>query len=197
MCRVGSRGCDFDRQAAAAGHGVSAVDDEVCDHLFELAAVGLHDHRLLGQRRHELDVFADHPLQECVGLADDLVQVEHLGVQHLLASEGEQLPRQSGGPVGADQNLADVVCSAILSALEAAEGELAVPLDRDQQVVEVVCHAARKLSERLQLLGLAQPGLELRALGLTAPLLGHVDPEGDRADDLVRHRRASGCFSKE
>jgi hypothetical protein len=44
----------------------------------------------------KLDVFANEPPQHRLKVADDLVQVEYPGLQHLLATEGEQLAGQGG-----------------------------------------------------------------------------------------------------
>ena len=44
--------------------------------------------------RDELDVLADEAAQHAVHVADDLVEVEDLRLQHLLAAEGEQLARE-------------------------------------------------------------------------------------------------------
>ena len=94
---------------------------------------------------------------------DDVVQVEHLGLEHLPAAEREQLageraarsaargsPRLSRGGVGRSGAL---------------EQQLAVAADHGEQVVEVVGDPAGEPADRLELLRLPQLLLECLALG--------------------------------
>ena len=46
----------------------------------------------------ELHVLADHAPQHLLHAREDLVQIDDLRLQHLLAAEGEQLPRQRRPP---------------------------------------------------------------------------------------------------
>ena len=48
----------------------------------------------------QLDVLADEPAEHLLRVGDDVVEVEHPRRQHLLAAEGQQLPRQRGRPLG-------------------------------------------------------------------------------------------------
>ena len=92
------------------------------------------------------------------------VQVEHLGLQHLLAAEREELTGQAGGALrGLVHHLH--VAPARVSGGRPREEDLASPDDDGEQVVEVVSHPARELPDRLHLLRLNEliPGLrELR-----------------------------------
>ena len=138
----------------------------------ELAGVGLdRPERRIERRRHD-DVLADQRAQHRLELDDDPVQVEQLGLQHLLAAEREELPRQERRPVRRLPDLVEIVAElrALVGLLE-RQGRVAA--DRGQHVVEVVCDAAREPADRLELLALPE------LLAEQAPL-GHVLGHGDR-----------------
>jgi hypothetical protein len=89
-----------DDQPSTVRHGVAGIDGQVHDDLLDLTRVGLDaPERGLGHR-HQVDRFADQPLEHGLHAGHDAVQVEHLGRQHLLAAEGEQLARERRGLVG-------------------------------------------------------------------------------------------------
>ena len=101
-----------DRQRAAVGHRIAAVDDEIDEHLLDLAWVGTNGAEHRRGEDVELDVVAEQALQEGADLGHDGVQVERTRIQHLASSEGEQLLRQLGRPVGGALDLAEVACEA-------------------------------------------------------------------------------------
>ena len=88
------------RKLAALGHGIFGIDDQVHDDLLELAGVGAGVTGLGGEPGHQLDVFADQRAEQPLHVADDGVDVDYFQFQHLLAAEGQQLPSQSGRPIG-------------------------------------------------------------------------------------------------
>src|SRR5438128_8728510 len=84
----------LDRQLAAVGHRVSGVDDEVDEHLLDLARIGLDAAESTAEDGDHLDVLADQAAEHLVHLADDVVEPEDARLQELLAAEREQLPRE-------------------------------------------------------------------------------------------------------
>jgi hypothetical protein len=74
---------------SAVGHGVARIDRKVHDHLVDLAAirVGCPEFGIEGDG--ELDVLSYQPPQHVRDLLDDRIEVQLLGLQHLLAAEGE------------------------------------------------------------------------------------------------------------
>ena len=100
----------------------------------------------------ELDVVAQQPLQEAADLGEDRVQVERARLQHLPAAEREQLLRQLRRAVGRTLDLAEVARE-LRVAVRPLEQQRRVPDDAGQEVVEVVCDAAREPAEALELLG--------------------------------------------
>ena len=154
----------LDGEPAAVGHRVARVHREVDDHLFELARI--HPHPPGVRRRHEgqVDVLSDQPLEEIRRVLDQLVQVEHLRLEHLLAAEREQLVRERRR---AGRGLVDEVELAPqrVARRHPSEGELAPAADHGQQVVEIVRDAARQLADALHPLGVEQLQLELLSAG--------------------------------
>ena len=83
-----------DCKSAAAGHGVASVHAEIQQHLFELTWIGPDASALGDGVDHNMDAFTDHALQQFLHVAHQRVQIEHARLEQLLATEGEQLPRQ-------------------------------------------------------------------------------------------------------
>ena len=77
-------------EPAARGHGVPRVHREVDDDLLDLVGIGAHRAGARGEGDHQLDVLADQRAQQLLRGGHDVVEVEHLGPQDLLAAEGEQ-----------------------------------------------------------------------------------------------------------
>ncbi len=114
----------------------------------------------------ELDVLADEAVQHLVQRLDDLVEAQHLRLEHLLAAEGEQLPGERRRPQRGRLDLLDVGALGVLGA-EVLEQQVAVAGDGREEVVEVVRDAAGEPAHGLDPLRLAE-------LGLERPVLGHV-----------------------
>ena len=92
-------------------------------------------------------------------LGERVLEVDDGRAQRLLAREGEELADQRRGAVGV---LADLHQIAVLDVgdLVAHQEQVAVAVDRGQQVVEVVGDAAGELADRLHLLALDELRLE-------------------------------------
>jgi hypothetical protein len=71
------------------GHLVARIDDEVDDHLLQLPRVGLNAREARAVDGDDFDVLADQAAQHRVHVADDVVDVQNLRLQELLAAEGE------------------------------------------------------------------------------------------------------------
>jgi hypothetical protein len=68
----------------------------------------------VSMRQHELDVLADHAPEHLLHVRDDLVDVEDPRLQHLLATECQELPREAGGPFGGLLDLLDPLPTGVL-----------------------------------------------------------------------------------
>ena len=91
----------FDSEFATLRHGVAGVDGEVHDDLIDLAGIGVDGAEGGAGNHDEIDVFADHAGEHFQVFGDDLVEVENLGGEHLLAAEGEELAGERGGAAAA------------------------------------------------------------------------------------------------
>src|SRR4051794_12368205 len=82
---------------AAVRHGIARVHPEIEENLFELSGIGF-DPAINGMGLcPNLKALTDDAAEQLLHIADQLVQVENLRLQELLAAEGEQLARQGGG----------------------------------------------------------------------------------------------------
>ena len=116
-----------------------------------------------GEHR-QLDVLADQPAEHLLHPGDALVQVQHLRLEHLLAAEREELPRQVRRALRRRPDLLDVGAKGLVG-LEVAADQLRVAQDDGQQVVEVVRDAAGEPADGLHLLRLAELLLQSLSLG--------------------------------
>ncbi len=90
----------LDGDPAALRHGVARVDHQVDDHLLDLSAIHLDPSHVRALIEGELDRFADEPPEHVHHADDDLVEIQDGRGEHLLPAEGQELPRQQGGPLG-------------------------------------------------------------------------------------------------
>ncbi|WP_127509139.1 hypothetical protein [Actinoplanes solisilvae] len=76
--------------------------------MLDLAGVGQDRPQALRPADEQFHVFAQGSAQELFHLADDVIQVDHLRLDHLTTGEGQQLVRQSRGALRGSFDLADV-----------------------------------------------------------------------------------------
>ena len=100
-------GC-LDNQLASIRHGVARVDHQIHDDLFHLAAVGTNGSQIRRRSNDQLDVLANQPREQPSHVADNIIQIHDLRLQHLETAEGEKLPRQSGSAIRGPFDLLDL-----------------------------------------------------------------------------------------
>ncbi len=155
---------------AARRHGIARVDHQVEQRRFELVGVDLHQAEV--GRKPDLDGGhgAQRLLQEIAQLVDEPPQFDGLRTQFLSSSEGQHALGQRRAALGRLNGVVEkrhdlrIVGDSLAHEIETAE-------DRRQQIVEVVRHAAGKLSDGFHLLrldenlaGLLEGRLRLPAL---------------------------------
>ena len=177
---LAARERDRDRDHPPVPHCVPGVDGEVHDHLLELAAIGLDEHRCLGRGDDELDAIADELPEQPLHRRDDVAQVEHLGLEHLAPAEREQLLGQKGGAVRGFEDVLDVLAGRVFAPPQPAERELAEAADPEQEVVEVMGDPAGQLPDRLEALGLAKLLFECLAALILLQALGEISHDRER-----------------
>ena len=160
--------------AAAVGHRVARVDDEVHHALLDLSRVGDDDERPGGDDDLEIDLRSDQPAQHRVHAAYDVGEREAARPRRLPAAEREQLPREPRAAIDRLLDFHRLVARRVARG-ELHEQEVGGAHDAHEDVVEIVRHAAGEPSDRLELLRLAELFLE------RAPL-------GDVADEPREHR---------
>ena len=117
------------------------------------------------ERDPYLDVLSHQPLQHGPHVLHHAVDVQLARFKDLLAAEGQQLPGQSRGALPGLLDLLDAVANLICRP-QVGEQHVAVAVDHRQQVVEVVCNAARQPAHGLHLVGLRELALQVIPFGL-------------------------------
>ena len=129
----------------------------------------------------ELDVLPEQPSQKWLDRGDHRAQIDDLGRENLLSAEGEQLPSQLRGALGALLDQLDVPAVRIMGR-QVEEEELAAAGDDRQQVVEVMRHTSREPPDGLHLLCLAKLFVDLHQLSCAfldprfQPIVGRSEP---------------------
>ena len=100
---------DFERSAER--HRVPGVHREVHQNLLHLMSVGAYQAGLGAATHGQIDVLADHALQQAFDVPQKAAQIEYSGLNRLAAAEGEQLSGQSGSAPRRVQDLLQVTRS--------------------------------------------------------------------------------------
>jgi hypothetical protein len=150
----------FDRDLAALRHGVARVHHEVHQDLLNLAGVRIDLAKLVRGQERQVDALAKQASQHSLHAESNLVEVKNPRLEHLLAAEGEELAGQADGSLTRPFHLLEVGLHRI-ARLEVAKRKGRAAQDYGEDVVEVVCDAARQATNGLHLLRL--PKLRLQA----------------------------------
>ena len=178
---------DFDGQFSPVGHGVSRIHRQVGNHLLHLPGVCLDAAEAGRQDNGQVDVLADQAPEHALHPGNQRVEIHHLGLQDLLAAEGEQLAGQRSRSLSGPANFLQVLMQRVV-VCHLRQCEFSRSVDDGEEIVEVVRDAAGELANRLHL---------LRLLELTFKRLPRGDVDGDaeqtgrRSVRLVRHLRAA------
>ena len=143
-------------EAASGRHGVAGVYGQVQEHLLELIHIYHRATQVATLRNDQIDVLSYRANQQRLGFVKDLIERYHGGLQGLAAGEGENLPGESGGPLGGALDLHHLTTHLDPADVLAAQQHVAVAEDHAEQVVEVVSNASGQLADRLHLLRLEQ-----------------------------------------
>ena len=135
-----------DRQLAAGGHRVAGVEREVEQDLLDAPAPQRDRRRLAHEDHAQVDELARRAPQQRLRALDRAVDVAGLRVVLGPTAEDEHLARQLRPALGRRHDLARLGAQ-VRAVGEPAVEQPRVAADHRQQVVEVVRHAARELSE--------------------------------------------------
>ena len=153
-----------DPDFAAAGHRVAGVHDEVHDDLLELAFIHTDGREIGPVFDPERHLVGQETVQQMCQLAQRVLEVDDRGSQRLFAREGQKLSHERRRPVGVLTDLHQVAVFHVRHVVPHQQ-KVAMAVDRRQQVVEVMRHAAGELADGLHFLGLDELRLERLELG--------------------------------
>ncbi len=140
-----------DGQLAAVGHGIAGIDDQIHQHLPDVAGVGLDASDLFSGNNRHFDVLVNEPPQHFVQVFHHVIEVQHDGLHRLFAAEDQQLPGQPGGALGRRPNRLKMTLEHRVRA-EFLHRQIAVTHDDRQDVVKVMRHAAGELADHFHFL---------------------------------------------
>ena len=127
--------------------------------------------------------------QQVIHAADQLVDIDRLGIERLTSGKRQQAMGERRGAIGRGNGAVDEPLDVFVpSGVDAALQHLHRPDDGRQQVVEVVRDAAGELADRLHLLRMAQRLFGLAQGVLRFALGGDVAPH--RLKEIIRRDRA-------
>ena len=154
--------------------------------MFELSGIDPNPAVLRLDLHHYVDVVAHERFQHRDQIGDDLSRVDVHRHEDLSMGECEELASDGARPCGAGEHLVKVVATRVAFG-QVCAGQLGVPVDRCQQIVEVVDNPTGELTDGLQ-------ALVLQHLRIDAALASHVADIQHRSDidALVRRDRAPG-----
>src|ERR1039458_6462200 len=101
-------------------HGIPCVHGQVEDDLLDLSRIGFDPGQGRVQFGFQFDVLANKPPQHLLHVLDYCVEVQNLGVKHLLAAEGEKLSGERSGPMRSFENLVDAAATKVESTASSA-----------------------------------------------------------------------------
>ena len=122
--------------------------------MFHLARVGLHGCELRARQECKVDVFADHTREHFDHAGHNVIEIQHFGLEHLLAAEGEQLASERCGPLRGALDLLEIVTRG--RRVDSVEQHLGMSLHDHQKVIEVMRDAPGEFAHSLHLLGDAE-----------------------------------------
>ena len=158
----------FNDQSASFQHRVTGVYNQVHYYLFDLSGVCPYSPERCVQPDYNLDVITNQTAEHFIHSGHQVVQVQHPGLKHLFAGEGQELFGQRGGTLSA-RGYPFQFLARRFALLELHRGDLAVAEDGRQQVIEIVCDSACQSPHRFHFLRVTQPLLALTQ-SLASPL---------------------------
>ena len=145
----------FDGQLAAVWHCVSRIDREIHNHLLDLTRISFSTAQVRIKVDGQVNIVSQQAMQQPVYVADHQVQIQHSRRKNLLAAERQQLPGETGSSIGCLLNLLDLAVERICN-FELFKHQLAITLNYRKEIVEIVCDASGKTSNRLHFLRVPQ-----------------------------------------
>ncbi len=164
----------LDPQSSAHDHCVASVDDEVHQHLLELARIGIYGAQAVSRHDLELDGLAHHGADERQHPIDELVQIQSPRLKGLTPAESQKPSSQIGGALPGVEHFGHHLPGTACGQLPLEE--LRVVEDDREQIVEVVGDTSSEAPHRFQSL----PAQQLVLQPTLGSSIGYVasDPHG-------------------
>ena len=145
----------LDGELASFGHGIPGIHAQVDEHMLHHSRIRQHRIEVFSGIDIEIDIHADNTVEHFHQVGDQFVDVQGTGHDYFLAAEGQQLPGHARRTVRGSHHLFqggadEAVCWSL------GRGQLAVPADDLEHVVDVVGDPPRQLTHGLHLLDLAK-----------------------------------------
>jgi hypothetical protein len=144
----------LEREKTRARHRIARVEGEVEQRGLELPGIGGDVPHVRLEDRPDGDALAERMAQQLGELRDEVVRIERPRLGRLAAREGEQLPGERGGAIGAAADHLEVAAGVGLGVRVLQDLERAA--DDVQRVVEIVRDTAREQAERFHFLRVRQ-----------------------------------------
>ena len=149
----------LDRKLAAARHGVPGIDRKIENREFKLVGIGKRAPDAAAQHRLHGHLLAERAPQKVRHARDEAANIDGLGIERLLAREGQKPLRQRFRAARALHDVSGKTtqpCDIDGIAVERPGHRFDIADDDRQQIVEIVRDAAGELPNALHLLRLAR-----------------------------------------
>ena len=143
-----------EREKAAVRHGVAGIDAEIQQRKFEFARIDARAAGAILRRRSDLDISTQRAFEHLADMRQQVGKIDDNALQRLPAREGQQVTGQVLAAFDCSRDHAERYGGILVR--DGPLQFLGRAADDHQEIVEVVSHAAGKLSDRLHPLGLPQ-----------------------------------------
>ena len=133
---------------AALGHGIAGVDSQIHDDLLDHAGISFNGENAIGATQLQSDVLAEKAMEHFDHVTEDRIQVQNLGLHHLLAAEHEELASEAGGALGSKRNLLQRFGNPFVP-IALSQEAIGMALDDGQDVIEIMCDSGGELADGL------------------------------------------------
>src|SRR5665213_721113 len=172
-------------QLSTSRHRIARVHSQVDDHLLELAHVRGNQVDIVGKFGDYNYFVTDHSAQYALKISQACVQIYSRDQKNLLATESQELASKRRRTRYSVTNCINVSSARVASG-QTTRKKFRAALNHRQNIVEIVCDARCKLTNRLHLLGMPQLSFEF-------PLLRIVSRDAERPNDFTSYDDWYGC----
>ena len=119
-------------QTAPMWHRVARINHQVHDHLFDHAGVRVDHWQPRNAFAVEINLLCDRRFKHFAQVLDQVIDAQGMGLDHLLAAEGQELPRQVGRAIGRRSDVAQTIRDRLRKLRALQFRQIGVPADDGQ-----------------------------------------------------------------